>query len=146
MLRSRRRRAGKFLQEKAHMTFGQAVQSALSNYASFSGRARRSEYWWFALFNLIVSIIASIIDAIIGTPILALIIGLALLLPGLGLSFRRLHDTGRAGWWILIALIPLIGWIVLLVFFCQDSQPGPNQYGPNPKGGDAAPYGYGTHQ
>lgn len=121
------------------MTFAEAVKSGLTNYAVFSGRSRRSAYWWFALFNLVVSVIAGIIDAAIGTPILGLIVGLALLLPSLAVGARRLHDTGRTAWWLLIGLIPLIGAIVLIVFFCQDSQPGPNQYGASPKGG---PVGY----
>ncbi len=116
------------------MSFGDAVRTVLTKYAVFSGRARRSEYWWFTLFSVIVSIIFSIIDRAIGNPILGLLVSLALLLPSLGVSVRRLHDTGRSGWWIFIGLIPLIGWIVLIVFFCQDSQPGQNNHGPSPKG------------
>ena len=106
----------------------------LKKYAVFSGRARRAEYWYFLLFNLIVVIVLSIIDAAAGTnPLLTGIYTLAVLLPSIGVAIRRLHDTGRSGWWILIALIPLIGAIVLLVFYVQDSEGGVNVYGPNPK-------------
>jgi len=105
----------------------------LTQYAGFSGRARRSEYWWFALASFLASVVASIIDTAIGVSILEWILTLALLVPSLAVAVRRLHDTGRSGWWLLIGLIPLVGAIVLLVFFCQDSRPGTNQYGPSPK-------------
>jgi uncharacterized membrane protein YhaH (DUF805 family) len=105
----------------------------LKKYVVFSGRARRKEYWYFVLFNLIISLILSLIDWAIGMNILATIYGLAVLLPSLGVSVRRLHDTGRSGWWIFIGLIPLVGAIILLVFFVIDSQPGENKYGPSPK-------------
>ena len=123
------------------MSFAEAVRSALTQYATFTGRARRSEYWYFVLFNVIVSIVASIIDAVIGVQLVSWIVTLGLLVPGLAVTVRRLHDTGRSGWWILIGLVPLVGAIILIVFACQDSQPD-NQYGPSPKGG-AAPGGYG---
>jgi uncharacterized membrane protein YhaH (DUF805 family) len=123
------------------MSFQDAVRTCLQQkYVDFSGRARRSEYWYFVLFYVIVSVVAGIIDGILGTRgtaggtgLVGAIVSLALLLPGLGVGVRRLHDTGRSGWWILIGLIPLIGAIVLLVFFVQDSH-RENQYGPNPKG------------
>ena len=106
----------------------------LKKYAVFSGRARRAEYWYFLLFNLIVVVVLSIIDAAAGTnPLLSGIYTLAVLLPSIGVAIRRLHDTGRSGWWILIALVPLVGAIVLLVFYVQDSSAGVNEYGPNPK-------------
>ncbi|MFP5114133.1 DUF805 domain-containing protein [Bacillaceae bacterium C204] len=106
----------------------------LKNYVGFSGRARRKEYWMFYLFNAIAMIILSIIDNIIGTySLLYCLYSLAVLLPSLAVAFRRLHDIGRSGAWILIGLIPLIGAIILLVFACTDSQPDDNQYGPNPK-------------
>ncbi|MGC4111878.1 MAG: DUF805 domain-containing protein [Nocardioides sp.] len=127
------------------MSFQDAVRTCLSKYADFNGRARRSEYWWFALFNLIVSIVMDIIDAVIGNSILGLLVSLALLLPGIAVGVRRLHDTSRSGWWILIGLIPIVGWIVLIVFFVQDSHPD-NQYGPSPKGYTAAPGGPGFGQ
>jgi uncharacterized membrane protein YhaH (DUF805 family) len=123
------------------MSFQDAVRVCLTQkYVDFSGRARRSEYWYFALFVVIVSVVAGIIDGILGTRdtisntgLVGGIASLALLLPNLGVGVRRLHDTGRSGWWLLIGLVPLIGWIVLIVFFVQDSHPD-NQYGPNPKG------------
>lgn len=121
------------------MSFADAVRSVLSQYATFSGRARRSEYWWFALFNLLVSIVAAIIDVVAGTDfgsgsgVFSVIVTLALLLPSLAVTVRRLHDTERSGWWILIGIIPIVGAIVLLVFMVLDGTPGPNRFGPSPK-------------
>jgi uncharacterized membrane protein YhaH (DUF805 family) len=82
---------------------------------------------------MVLSLIASQIDAAIGTQFVSIVLALALFLPGLGVSIRRLHDTGRSGWWLLIGLVPLVGLIVLIVFFVQDSQPAANAYGPSPK-------------
>lgn len=112
---------------------------AWKNYVNFQGRARRKAYWMFALFNIIAIIVLGVIEGAIGLSgqsgygILTGLYSLAIILPGLAVAVRRLHDTGRSGWWILIGLVPLVGPIVLLVFFVQDSQPGSNQYGPNPK-------------
>lgn len=120
------------------MSFQDAIKVCLQRkYADFKGRARRSEYWFFVLFSAIVSIVGSILDAIFGlrsgtTGPIQGILQLALLVPSLAVGARRLHDTGRSGWWLLIGLIPVVGWIVLLVFFVQDSHPA-NQHGPNPK-------------
>ena len=112
----------------------------LKKYAVFDGRARRMEYWMFILFNLIISVVLVIIDSLIGTIIrqagfglLQGLYDLAVLIPSIAVTVRRLHDTGRTGWWILIGLIPVIGGIVLLIFMLLDSEPGENQYGPNPK-------------
>ncbi len=112
----------------------------LKNYAGFSGRARRKEYWMFALFNIIFLIVASIIDNVFGTTIEGLpyglfyfIYALAVLIPGLAVAVRRLHDIGKSGWMILISLIPIIGGIWLLVLLVTDSNPGENEYGANPK-------------
>lgn len=103
-------------------------------FATFSGRARRSEYWMFTLFNAIVYGALLLVDALLGTNmILALVYILAGAVPSLAVSVRRLHDTGKSGWWLLIGIIPLIGTIALLVFMFQDSYPGDNEYGPNPK-------------
>lgn len=121
------------------MSFGEAVRTVFSKYATFSGRARRSEFWWFTLFAILVYVVVSIIDAVIKNPVLAIIVALAMVIPGLAVTVRRLHDTGRSGWWYFIGLIPLIGAIVLLVFECQDSQPGQNAYGPSPKYADPDP-------
>jgi uncharacterized membrane protein YhaH (DUF805 family) len=112
----------------------------IKNYAVFSGRARRKEYWMFVLFNIIFCIAAIILDNILGTAIKGVgyglfycLYGLAVLIPSLAVSVRRLHDIGKGGWFILICLIPIIGAIWLLVLFCTDSKPGENKYGPNPK-------------
>lgn len=106
---------------------------ALKKYAVFSGRARRKEYWMFALFATIISIVLAIIDYVIGVQILGLVFSLAILLPGLGVTVRRLHDTGRSGWWFLFAFVPLVGCITLLVFVCLDGEAAENKYGHNPK-------------
>ncbi|MBP2050592.1 uncharacterized membrane protein YhaH (DUF805 family) [Streptomyces griseochromogenes] len=105
----------------------------LKKYVVFNGRARRQEYWMFFLFNVIISIVLAIIDAAMGSSVLGIIYALATLLPGLGVTVRRLHDTDRSGWWILIALIPLIGTIILIVFLATEGKAEPNQHGPNPK-------------
>jgi uncharacterized membrane protein YhaH (DUF805 family) len=114
------------------MTFGTAVSSVFAQYTGFSGRARRSEYWWFVLFNVLVSVVAGVVDTALNSVLLGLVVVLGLLLPSLAVSVRRLHDTGRSGWWLLIGLIPF-GGIVVLVFQCQDSEPGANRFGPSPK-------------
>ena len=104
-------------------------------YVEFSGRARRQEYWMFVLFNILASVAMAVVDGILGTcGALGGLYSLAVLLPSLAVTFRRLHDTDRSGWWLLICLIPLAGAIVFLVFLCLDSQPGANRFGPNPKG------------
>ncbi|MFD8262708.1 DUF805 domain-containing protein [Streptomyces griseoluteus] len=105
----------------------------LKKYAVFSGRARRQEYWMFFLFNLIITIVLAIVDAALDTQVLQLVYGLAVLIPGLAVAVRRLHDTGRSGWWVLISLVPLVGWIILLVFLASEGKPEANEYGPNPK-------------
>ncbi len=108
--------------------------AVLKKYAIFSGRAQRAEYWYFCLFNIIISIALGFIDGVLGTPgILGLIYSLGVLLPAIAVTVRRLHDTSRSGWWILIGLVPIIGLIVILVFMVQDSKEGENQYGSNPK-------------
>jgi uncharacterized membrane protein YhaH (DUF805 family) len=111
----------------------------LKKYAVFDGRARRKEYWMFFLINLLISVVLIAIDNLIGTfsqtgfGLLQGLYSLAVLIPSIAVTVRRLHDIGRTGWWILIGLIPVIGGIVLLIFMVLDSQPGVNQYGPNPK-------------
>jgi uncharacterized membrane protein YhaH (DUF805 family) len=113
---------------------------ALKKYATFSGRAQRAEYWYFFLFYILTFIGLSFIDGITGTfseeagiGLLSGLYSLAILIPSLAVGVRRLHDTGRSGWWLLVGIIPLIGAIVLLIFFVQDSVPGDNLYGSNPK-------------
>ena len=106
----------------------------LKKYAVFEGRARRKEFWMFILFNFIFTIVAAILDGIIGSPgIIYLLYCLAVLLPSLAVSVRRLHDIDKSGWWLLIGFVPLIGGIVLIVFYVMDSTPGENRFGPSPK-------------
>jgi hypothetical protein len=112
----------------------------LQHYADFTGRARRSEYWYFVLFNFIVSILIGlslgVIAGLLNVPALVYLVhlwSLAVFIPSLAVSVRRLHDIGRSGWWLLLSLIPLVGAIILIIWHCTDSQPGANQYGPNPK-------------
>jgi uncharacterized membrane protein YhaH (DUF805 family) len=112
----------------------------LKKYATFTGRSRRKEYWMFVLFNLIIAFVLGFIDGFAGLQVgksglgvLGSLYGLAVLIPGIAVGVRRLHDTDHSAWWLLIALIPLVGAIVLLVFMVQDSQQGKNRYGPNPK-------------
>lgn len=112
----------------------------LKKYATFSGRARRKEYWMFSLFNVIFAFVCGFLDGLLGfisyetgLGILGSLYILATFLPSLAVLVRRLHDTDRSGWWVLIGIIPLIGPIVLLVFACLDSKVGENRFGPNPK-------------
>ena len=113
----------------------------LKNYAVFSGRARRKEYWMFVLFNFIFSLVASLIDlgiglvtfAVFGLGLLSILYALAVFVPGLAVAVRRLHDVGKSGWYLFIILIPIAGPIWFLVLACTDSQAGDNKYGPNPK-------------
>ena len=134
-----------------------------NRYAQFNGRATRSEFWYFVLFNIIGTILLNIIDGILGTNYtyeiassvmpggteitaaaatqsigyLSSLYGLILLIPGIAVAIRRLHDIGKSGWWILLGMIPIVNFIgifVLIYFYVLDSQPGENIYGPNPKG------------
>lgn len=112
----------------------------LRQYAVFAGRAQRSEYWYFTLFNSLAFIVLGFTDALFGTfsaeagvGIIGGLYWLAVFLPTLGVGVRRLHDTGRSGWWLVIVLIPIIGAIVLLFFLVKDSDPEANKYGDNPK-------------
>ncbi len=157
------------LQGQPLLQFNQAVRSVFHQYTTFKGRARRSEFWWFVLFEFIVCFIASSLDAVIinfiykkfgflykgSVGILTLIVFLGLLLPGLAVLWRRLHDTGRSGWYYLMIFVPvilstvlsffstvgsiffgvlgLVCGVILLAFCCLDSQPGENKYGSSPK-------------
>ena len=131
------------------MSFGQAVSSFFSNYANFQGRTRRSGYWWVVLFLVVISAVLWFVDLQLfagvwpqdlldqGSGPISIVFGLAIIVPVIALGVRRLHDTNRSGWWVLLGFIPLIGSIVLFVFYVLDSTPGENKYGPNPKGVDA---------
>lgn len=117
------------------VTFVEAVKRAiLENYCNFQGRASRSEFWWFILFYLIIQLILQCIFGreSWGYLISGSLVGLALLLPYLGIIVRRLHDIGKSGWWFFICFIPLIGWIWLIVLLATPSQETPNEYGPEP--------------
>jgi len=120
------------------LSFGEAVNKALAqNYCNFSGRASRSEYWWYALFTMILGVVIGFVLGIFGACSTAVsviqgLVSLALLLPGLGLCVRRLHDISKSGWWIFISLVPLLGAILLIIWFCKPSDAGMNQYGPEP--------------
>lgn len=113
---------------------------ALKKYATFSGRAQRAEYWYFMLFYILILMGLFIIDLMIGASnedtgagLLSTLFTLGMVIPSIAVGVRRLHDTGRSGWWLLLAFIPLIGSIVLLVFTVQDGSPNDNAFGPNPK-------------
>ena len=121
------------------MSFGDAVHSVLSKYACFSGRARRSEYWYFILFEMIISAALTGAASLIGmressVEALSSLLSLALLLPGLGVTWRRLHDIGKSGANYFWVFLPLVGWIPLLIWLCRDGDRGPNRFGPDPKG------------
>lgn len=103
------------------MGFGEAIKVCFNKFANFEGRARRSEYWWFILFVNLVGIVTCGISNIV------------FLVPVIAVNARRLHDIGRSGWWMLITFVPLVGAILLLIWTVQDSAPGTNEYGPNPK-------------
>lgn len=125
--------------------------TAFKKYAVFEGRARRSEYWLFVLFQILVSIglgvVGGVLDSVMGTGpgqsgmpygmvslTLACISGLVFLIPSIAVAVRRLHDTDKSGWFLLLGLIPLLGALILLIFYCLDGTPGPNKFGPDPKG------------
>lgn len=119
------------------MSLGEAVKSVFSQYAAFSGRARRSEYWYFVLFQIIVGVVLGVASLIVGESVAKAVESvwtLATFIPILALDWRRMHDIGKSGLWSLIVLVPLVGWIFYLVWCCRDSEPGDNRFGPNPKG------------
>jgi uncharacterized membrane protein YhaH (DUF805 family) len=112
----------------------------LRNYATFTGRATRKQFWMFVLVSVIISVVLNILQAVLGSwvGVLSLIYGLAVLVPSIAISVRRLHDTDRSGWWLLIALVPFVGAIVLIVFYCMEGTAGANQYGMDGRGASAA--------
>ena len=111
------------------MGFIEAIKAGFSNYVNFSDRACRSEYWYWILFIIIGEIVVYIIDAVIGVGIVSTIFGLGTILPSLAVAVRRLHDLDRSGWWILLSLIPLVGAIILLIWYCSKGTDGPNRFG-----------------
>lgn len=110
------------------MSFGDAISTCFNKYAEFVGRARRSEYWWFALFGLLVSLVLSPLSTT-----LSALASLALFVPSLAVGVRRMHDTGKSGWYLLVGLIPFVGWIIVIVWLATEGDPVPNEYGPSPK-------------
>ncbi len=124
------------------------LTDVLKKYAVFSGRARRKEYWMFMLANIVVGVVIGLLGAATAGPdgapstiatIVLWVYSIAILLPSLAVTVRRLHDTDRSGWWILISLIPLIGAIVLIIFYVTDGTKGPNRFGADPKAPTVAP-------
>ena len=116
----------------------------LKQYVDFRGRARRQEYWMFVLFNAIIAFVLGLIDGLLGWEIpyanmgiLGLIYSLGVFLPSLAVCVRRLHDIGKSGWYILLSLIPLVGAIILIVWFCKEGEGTSNDWGENPKAGEA---------
>lgn len=119
------------------VSFSQAVRMAFDSYCRFQGRSSRSEYWWWVLFVAILSFCIGIVEGILGFSMTAVqttsgILSLVLLLPGLGLSVRRLHDIGKSGWWVLLGFIPVVGAIILITWFARNSEMTENRYGPVP--------------
>ena len=127
--------------------FTGSVKICLNKYAEFTGRAPRSELWWWLLFTLMLDIGVTIIAYLLDAPggghfflhTLRGLLALALLLPGLGVAVRRMHDINKSGWWLLLALVPVFGAIVVLIFYCLPGTPGANRFGPDPLAADAHP-------
>ena len=113
------------------MNFGDAIKAGFSNYVNFPGRAVRSEYWYWALFIALASIVTLAVDYVIDYQVTSTLLNLATFLPGLAVVIRRLHDLDRTGWWFLLVLIPVIGWIVLIIWACTKGTEGPNRFGPD---------------
>jgi uncharacterized membrane protein YhaH (DUF805 family) len=125
-------------------TFGNSIKICWSKYADFSGRAPRAEYWYWTLFAVLLGIGAALVAGMLviatdsrAPAILRIVVDLVLFLPGLAVQVRRLHDLDKTGWWLLLIFIPVVGWIILLVWWCTQGTRGPNQYGP-----DTLPAGY----
>ncbi|QGF23214.1 DUF805 domain-containing protein [Raineyella fluvialis] len=119
------------------MGFSEAITTGFRKYVDFSGRATRAEFWYWVLFAFVVDVVASILDNVLGLgqmPVISGLVSLALLLPGIAVAVRRLHDLGRSGWVVLLNLVPVLGGLFLIfAFYIKDSQAADNAYGPNPK-------------
>ena len=125
------------------MSFQEAVENFFRNYTNSNGRARRKEYWYPVLFIFLINLVINALGGIFGAMdidilvtmcnVLSGIFGIATLLPSIMVAIRRMHDIGKSGWWVLISFVPCVGMFIALYFCCLDSQPGDNQYGPNPK-------------
>jgi uncharacterized membrane protein YhaH (DUF805 family) len=114
------------------MGFGQAISTGFRKYVNFTDRACRSEYWYWILFTIIVGLVAAIIDVQLNTQLDSSIFNLVTAIPTIAVAVRRLHDIDHSGWWILIGLIPLVGFVLLLVWFASEGTHGPNRFGPDP--------------
>lgn len=115
------------------MDFQTAVRTCLSKYVTFDGRAPRSEFWWWTLFTILANFVAVAIDAaILGMPAIQVIVALGLILPGIAVGIRRLHDLDKSGWWYLLVFVPIVGALILIFFFIQPGTRGGNQFGPDP--------------
>lgn len=115
--------------------FVESVKLFFRNYVNFKDRSSRGAYWWLVLAYLIAAIVLSLIDAMIGFSLLSNLLTLATIIPNIALSVRRLHDIDKSGWWVLIGLIPLVGWIVLIVWACRPGQRAPNRFGEDAEAG-----------
>jgi len=124
------------------MEFSDAIRSCFSQYATFSGRARRSEFWYFILFTILGSFVLGIFESLafgwslFGRGGLSTLFDLVVLLPSISVAVRRLHDCDKSGWWWWLWLIPIVGWVILLIWYCTKGTFGPNRFGPNPFGDD----------
>ena len=132
------------------MNFVEAIKSGYQNYVNFSGRSSRSAFWWWVLFQIIVSILIGVVEgggssqmggglmeASYNAGPIGIIWSLANLLPGIAVSVRRMHDIDKSGWWVLISIIPLVGWIIYIVWACQKGTGGANRFGADPLAGQA---------
>jgi len=108
----------------------EAITAVFTKYTVFTGRSGRPEFWWWILFQIGVRVAIAIVRLVVGPLAGALLLlwALATFIPGMAVSVRRLHDINRSGWWVLLSLVPILGWLVLLYWYCQPSTPGPNQY------------------
>lgn len=127
------------------MSFGRAIEHVFTNYANFNGRARRSEYWYFMLFYCLVVLCFVPLTILPGLAFLEAAFMLGMAIPSVAVCWRRLHDTGRSGAWWLLVWLPIVGAVMLVIWLAQDSQPGPNTYGPNPKGSLGTSYSGGQN-
>jgi len=118
------------MRERIDMNLFESIASGFRHYVNFRGRALRSQYWWWTLFVSVVALIANVIQNATNIDWLFAVVALALFLPGLSVAIRRLHDTNRRGWWILIGLIPIVGWIILFIWYVSKGTEGDNNYGP----------------
>jgi uncharacterized membrane protein YhaH (DUF805 family) len=114
------------------MGFGDAVRSCFSKYATFTGRAPRSEYWFFVVFQILVNVVTVAVDRAMDTTAIGALVDLVLILPALAVGVRRLHDIDKSGWWLLVGLIPLVGWLFIIIWACTKGSLGPNRFGPDP--------------